>query len=225
MSTLLFFPALYSAAAGSVRSILTVGLSCLGFVSLEAQDLKPGNAAGFKPDTSINGLALRSEATLSRFYAAEISLRPGSGSDSYPAAYFYNVSSTQYLAVYHYNGDAASQFSLFEIGYRDQKKTDTLAKVTAYGFFQTESGIKLGISKKELLKIKGEPLSISEKELRQVEGAPGNAAGEMPCEVISYALYDPVSAFLKRYRMPSYFASYYISNNRVVKLRFGFDYP
>ncbi len=81
-----------------------------------------------------------------------------------------------------------------------------------YPSFKTESGIKIGMSKKELLEIKGD--SFLKK---QVNGQ----------EVLSYRIDDfSSSAFLKKYNMPAYFAEYWFTNdNRFFKYKFGFEYP
>ena len=79
-------------------------------------------------------------------------------------------------------------------------------------FTKTESGIKIGISKKELLAIKGDDFTN-----KQV----GNQ------EVLSYKIDDfSSSSFLKKYNMPVYFAEYWFTNDdRLVKYKFGFEYP
>jgi len=163
----------------------------------------------FKPDTSINGLALRSEKAIQILFSKEFELLPESERNSFPCAYFLNINSTEYLAIYHYPGDLKDEFSLFEVGYYT-KMPDTMINPTNYGFFVTENKIKLGITKRELLKIKGSADTTFQD-------------GEV--KIMRYVINDSNSPFLKKYKMPSYFAEYYIEQDKLVKFRFGFDYP
>lgn len=73
--------------------------------------------------------------------------------------------------------------------------------------FSTENGIKLGISKEDLLKIKG-----------------NNFVEEG--DVIKYTLDDfNNSSFLQKYNLPIYFSNYTFKYNKLIEIYFGFEYP
>lgn len=76
--------------------------------------------------------------------------------------------------------------------------------------FQTESGIRLGISKADLIKRKG---------------IPDADEYDQKMNVCSYFLNDADEKFLKRYNMPSYYARYCFRNDILIKFAFGFEYP
>lgn len=188
-------------------SVIIIVISC-GAIKVHNHNVCIPKDSKFKPDTTVNGLALRNEKTV-KFFFTEFELLPESEKRSFPSAYFYNINSTEYLAIYHYHGDLKDEFSLFEVGYSN-KIPDTVTNHTTYGFFMTENKIRLGITKKELLKIKGS----ADTTLQDGEG-----------KIMRYLINDLNAPFLKRYNMPAYFAEYYIERDTVVKFRFGFEYP
>lgn len=77
--------------------------------------------------------------------------------------------------------------------------------------FQTESGIRLGISVRQLRDIKGEPDSIAMK----------NKTTIFYCR-ISHA---QASDFLIKYNMPMYYADYKFESGLLTEFKFGFEYP
>jgi len=70
-----------------------------------------------------------------------------------------------------------------------------------------ESGIKLGISKKYLIKIKGNSFVETNHVLRY--------------EISDYEK----SHFLGKYNLPIYFAEYTFDQDKLSKIYFGFKYP
>ena len=71
----------------------------------------------------------------------------------------------------------------------------------------TESGIKLGISKKDLIKIKGNNFVETNHVLRY--------------EISDYEK----SHFLEKYNLPIYFAEYTFDQDKLSKIYSGFEYP
>jgi hypothetical protein len=84
-------------------------------------------------------------------------------------------------------------------------------KYTSYNDFVTESDLKLGISKSEIIKIKGGGYSLKNE---------GNL------EILTYRISDYNSSqFLKKYNLPSYFMEFSLREDKVLKIKFGFNYP
>jgi hypothetical protein len=80
-------------------------------------------------------------------------------------------------------------------------------KVLPYENFITESNIKLGITKEELVKIKGNNYLTENN-------------------VIKYSLsHDQNKDFFTNFNMPFYYANYSFEKGRLIKIDFGFLYP
>lgn len=202
-------------------SILLFLLCLLGFVSCGTKESKDTVAqkenislndpiqqtVSFVPDSTINNVLTLNNSESSKQFYPEISssvklierLRES------PVLAF-NSKAKEYLLLYQYEGGVKNEFSCFEIGYvSNLGENETIN--TDYKNFETESGLKLGLSLKELIKIKGKSYTK--------EGSK-----------IIYRVDDyPNSSFLKRYNMPAYFLECTLQNDRINKIKFGFDYP
>ena len=124
-------------------------------------------------------------------------------------AFFLSTSKSEYLLAYQYEGDSKNAFACFEIGYIvDDKtlKTQTSTHLSE-NHFQTESGLKLGLSKDSLVMLKGDKYILLEKD-----------------SIVRYSL-DMSSEFVKRYNSPGYFIEAKIRDNRIIRLKYGFEYP
>lgn len=167
-----------------------------------------------QPDTTINEmLQFEHPFSLQRFYAASTPVALIEKIRSCPVAVFSNVSNEQYLLAYQYEGNAKNSFSCFEIGYVkdlsdiEEKNIQHSNIIT----FTTESGLQLGLSFEEVVKIKGD------RYLRKVAGNE---------TTLSYRIDDfTKSIFLKSYNMPGYFIELVLKEEKVIKIAFGFDYP
>ena len=132
--------------------------------------------------------------------------------------YFVNKSGTEYLKMTFHSGNSENQFSEFEIGDISLiPENEPINKSNFEGFY-TESGIRLGITKNELIKIKGKNF-IAIKNEHNLEGIRYNLESD-------YDGYDYIFKyeFLERYGYPSYYAFYWFKNNKLVKFEFGFEY-
>ncbi len=99
-------------------------------------------------------------------------------------------------------------FSCFEIGYmNDTILRQKFANVDS-NIFSTESEIKLGLSVKSLIEKKGDSYKILGRDT-----------------IIEYRVPDMNSDFLKRYNMPGYFLQCAIHDEKIKRIKFGFDYP
>lgn len=167
----------------------------------------------FSPDTTVNGkLILRdSKSAGSLIGGVSQPKMHDSRQRLCPFSYFLNDKGSQYLLAYLYEGDCQGEYSGFEIGYvedmtwLDEVESDKTSEVQ----FATESGIRLGMSVQELVRIKGKPSHKSEDE----DG-----------DRFSYRI-DEQSDFCRRYQMPEYTMRVLVTEGTVHRISFGFEYP
>jgi len=166
------------------------------------------------PDTTINNkLFLANYETLPRFYLDYKNIFTIDRIRESPVVVFCDKSKTEYLITYQYEGSTKNSFDCFEIGYLNNDKT--LNKINLFNTeeveFKTESNIGLGITLKELVAKKGSKYQIKNNEKEVI--------------LIYRNTYYKNSSFLKRYNMPSYFMEFILKDDKVIKIKFGFDYP
>ena len=125
-----------------------------------------------------------------------------------PVILFINKDNSEYLLAYQYEGATKYSFDCFEIGYRKEFPNFKGYETNENHFF-TESGLRLGISLQELEKIKGRNFM---KEIKNYE-------------TIIYYYLSGNHPFVRRYHMPGYFMKFFLRENKVVKIIFGFEYP
>ncbi|MCX8481042.1 MAG: hypothetical protein ORN58_03895, partial [Sediminibacterium sp.] len=167
------------------------------------------------PDTTVNmKLKLSNLLSLQQFFSGYkddqnliIGLRES------PIAIFFNKSKLEYLFAYQYEGSSKNTFDCFEIGYL--KNESRLNNVNYYNTsidsFLTESNLGLGITLDKLESIKGTNyIKTNYADLTKI--------------IYRNSDFDN-TAFLKRYSMPSYFMEFTLKENKVIMLKYGFDYP
>lgn len=166
------------------------------------------------PDTTINNkLTLVDYYSTKKFYPDYSKLSYNDITEfSHPFVLFVNEDITQYLIAYTYEGSTINAFDYFEIGYyNDEKKLDIINYYkTDELYFRTESNLGLGNSWEEIIDKKG-----TNYKKEQI----GNDL------LVKYEINDTNDPFLQRYHMPSYFEKFYLRENKVYKLIFGFEYP
>lgn len=171
-------------------------------------------AINIVPDTTINKkLFLENYKSLSDFYSNKNSLVLVERLRESPVIIFGNKSNKEYLLAYQYEGNTENAFSCFEIGYFEDDKNVSLETFNQTGenSFQTESGLRLGLSLNDVIRIKGQEYE------QQKSG---------DYIVLNYKIEDyENSLFLKEYNMPGYFIEIRLKDNIVRKITFGFDYP
>ena len=167
-----------------------------------------------QPDTTVNRkLVLENYASAKTFYSNIDAVELVEQLRGSPVMVFDNIGNDEYLLTYQYEGNTKNSFSMFEIGYVKDLKEVGKNKVTHSNekSFKTESGLSLGSSLDDVIKIKGS--SFKRMNVNNVI-------------ILRYVVEDfTQSAFLKRYNMPSYFIELVFKENKVVKLSYGFDYP
>ncbi len=166
------------------------------------------------PDTTINNkIILENYRSLSTFYLTKRPLSIVEGLRENPVIIFRNESDREYLLAYQYEGNTENAFSCFEIGYVEDDEIISLEKSnqTQETYFQTESGLRLGLSLEDVTQIKGREY------VKQKSG---------DYTVLRYKIDDyENSNFLKKFNFPEYFIEIKLRNNIVANLKFGFSYP
>lgn len=166
------------------------------------------------PDTTVNKkLLLSNDTSLQKFYTGNENIIAINEIRESPVIIFINKSKDEYLIAYQYEGSTKYAFECFEIGYFNDEKN--LSKVKTYTIseenFGTETGIKLGMTSEELQSIKGNNFQKSKTDDKTI---------------ITYRNSDfETSSFLKYHNMPSYFMEFTLKQDKIVKIKFGFDYP
>ena len=125
---------------------------------------------------------------------------------------FYNKDSTEILTLVVYPGSYKNCFYVFNVSKANLQHEKGIIYSLTDRFFVTESGIKIGMTKSELIanKVSSDSQSI-------VNGV----------EILGFKInYNNNSAeIFKRYSMPEYYADYTFKQNRLVVFEFGFTYP
>ena len=155
------------------------------------------------PDISVNNIKLSDTTSVVLGYG-DLKYNIIEGKEELPYAIFTNENKTEILKLYLFYGTKKNEFYQAEISPYDKK---IVPNPTKYANFSTESGIKLGISKKDLIKIKGNNFVETNHVLRY--------------EISDYEK----SHFLEKYNMPIYFAEYTFDQDKLSKIYFGFEYP
>ena len=155
------------------------------------------------PDISVNDIKL-SDTTAVVLGYSDLKYNVIEGKEELPYVIFTNENKTEVLKLYLFYGTKRNELYQAEISPYDKK---TISNPIKYKNFFTESGIKLGISKKDLIKIKGNNFVETNHVLRY--------------EISDYEK----SHFLGKYNLPIYFAEYTFDQDKLSKIYFGFEYP
>lgn len=168
----------------------------------------------FIPDTTVNEkLYLNNYNSIMSFYPCIDSLYLHLEQDVYAFCLFANISHTQYLKAFIYEGSLKNEFSLFEIGYLNHENIFSNGQIhdTKYSSFKTESGLSLGMDFESVLSVKGNEYDLQKRDKDSL--------------IIYRIEADDISGFCKKYNMPSYSLCLTIKNSKVNKIVYGFDYP
>ena len=169
-----------------------------------------GKILQFIPDTSLNKILFIQNPNSILKFLGDISPLLNHDEDL-PSACFFNKSKQQYVKFIFLPGGTANTISQFEVGYYSDNINPKNCFPIELDSLYTESKIALGLTKAEILKIKGNNYKNSIKGIS---------------EMIIYSLDDfDREPFLKRYNMPVYVEEFYFKNDRLTRFRFGFEYP
>ena len=183
------------------------------------------------PDTIVHGIVVGDSKTAVRRIGRneKLKLTLPEPTSSFPWAVFFSSDGKQTLALQQYPGGGIDDYMMSEVALtrlganatlsdedsRYMGKASKKQKLPAVEFV-TGRGIKLGVTKAEVLK----RLGASCIETLKTEGG---------SETVRYqfeeAEPEKMPAFLKAANMPEYLAEYQFESGKLVRFRFGYPYP
>lgn len=170
------------------------------------EQLSKSNCSFTKPDTSLCGLILRDTESATKIIGSNNKMNDAG---EYK---FYSKLESETLTLTQHPGDIKNQISIFKV-----EKSDK----ASYGFkelntdtFKTEKGIRLGLTKKQIMDRLGNCYASIDSTKNYIE-----------LYYLIEAPKDSKSNILKNNNMPKYFASYKLRNDRLEEFEFGFEYP
>ena len=188
------------------KTLLTLIITTL-LISFNTHAKTPPKETPKEADTSLNGVFLSNPESSVKVLGKKIEITDEDEGPNYSA---YNKDKTQTAKFIMHEGDLKNSFNEFSIKYagKDKGKTTTLTNIES---FKTGKGIKLGITRKELVEI----LGIKFKTKKEKETL-----------TLRYQIETPnKSKFLQTYNMPTYHGEYKFKNNKLVEFSFGFKMP
>lgn len=188
-----------------IFTFTVVAIALTGFVRPNQPTVTVTSCSLENPDTSVSGIILRAENSISRVLGKQIKL-PGDATH-----HFYSKNKEQVLSMTVHAGDGSNLVSIFSVKYIGNYKPKY--RVSNINSFETEKGIHLGISKNEVINKLGKCITADSKK--------GIAS-------IYYRLEKPQDSktkLLERQNMPIYYAVYYFKKDTLVEFEFGFEYP
>jgi len=174
--------------------------------NIKQNDVKQSTCDFSEPDTSVVGIKIRNVESTLNVLGKKTSLEGDS------THVFYSSDKKQKLGLTVHPGDYRSQVSIFNISYSDNSKQ----KINELNFkeFKTEKGIKLGISKSEIIKKLGNCYLAKDSTKTSIE--------------LNYRIEQPRDSktkLLQNNNMPIYYANYKLKNDKLENIEFGFEYP
>jgi len=170
------------------------------------QKLKKNNCDFLEPDTSLNGIILRNSKSADNVIGADNNV------DEKEQYHFYSLMDAETLTLTQHPGDGKNQISVFSVSYSD--KADHGYKQLKVENFQTEKGIKLGLTKKQLVEKLGNCYAVVDSTENCIE--------------LYYRIENPKDSrtkILESNNMPVYYATYTFCKDKLRYYEFGFEYP
>ena len=170
------------------------------------QKLKNSNCNFIEPDTSLCGITLRNSSSADKVIGKNNKV------DEREQYSFYSLMDAETLTLTQHPGDGKNQISIFSVSYSD--KADHGYKQLNVETFQTEKGIKLGLTKEQIVAKLGNCYAVvdSTKDCIELYYRIGNSN-------------DSKTKILKTNNMPIYYATYTFCKNKLKYYEFGFEYP
>ncbi|RZJ33635.1 MAG: hypothetical protein EOO51_13210 [Flavobacterium sp.] len=158
------------------------------------------------PDESLNGITfVDSESFLKIIGDAKMA-------NDFGEYKFYSNMENQTLTMTQHPGDSKYEISIFKVKY--SSKANQGYQVLETDDFESEKGIKLGISKSQVIEKLGTcylPIDSSANHIKLYYRI------DLPK--------DSRNKILETHNMPTYYASYVFRNDTLIKFEFGFEYP
>ena len=213
---------MHCAMTRGIAAILALGLISLAHPALA----KPAVCKPKQLDLSlpVAGHDLFTEAGVRKLIGTDYKRLDVNRDTDFPWAVFVSTDGTQSLALMSHPGGTQYDYQEFEIKYLSLSKNDVLGERVAYYIgheirdqtlptkaFATGRGIRLGVSRDVVTARLGPCKRIFKR------------CGDM--ETIRYVLEGENHPLLKKHGMPSTYAEYQFQRRKLVRFRFGFDYP
>ena len=170
------------------------------------QELNKSKCAFIDPDTSVADIKIRNAESTLNILGKQTKLEGDS------THVFYSSDKKQKLGLTVHPGDYYSQVSIFNISYSDNSNQN-FRQINSREF-KTEKGIKLGISKNEIIEKLGACYEAKDSTKNSIEL---NYRIELPN--------DSKTKLLNSNNMPIYYAKYRLTNDKLENIEFGFAYP
>ena len=168
---------------------------------------KPSYCQLANPDTSVFGIILLDKK--SSIKQVGIMTTTHESENDLPHLNFCTQDKKQTLTLFFHPGGVANEFAEFQV--KNYSATDS-AKTLMTNSFTTGKEVKLGMSKEKVVAIFGKCYNAT------------NTNNNL--ELIKYHIDDlNNSKFLERFNYPSYYAEYEFKADKLVRFRFGFEYP
>lgn len=170
------------------------------------QKLKTINCDFFEPDTSLSGIELRNSKSADKVIGTD------NKPDEREQYHFYSLMDNETLTLTQHPGDGKNQISIFSVTYSD--KADHGYKQLNVETFQSEKGIKLGLTKKQVVEKLGNCYAVVDS--------------TKDCIELYYRIEIPKDSktkLLESNNMPIYYATYTFCKDKLRYYEFGFEYP
>ena len=159
-----------------------------------------------EPDTTLCGIALRNSKS------ADKVIGPDNKIDERGEYHFYSLMNAETLTLTQHSGDGKNQISVFSVALSD--KADYGYKQLNIETFQTEKGIKLGLTKEQVIEKIGNCYAV--------------IGSTKDCIELYYRIENPKDSrtkILETNNMPAYYGTYTFCKNKLRYYEFGFEYP
>ncbi|NRT17179.1 hypothetical protein HNP99_003558 [Flavobacterium sp. 28A] len=170
------------------------------------QELKNSKCEIENPDVSLNGIELRnSESTISIIGDKD-------KIDKFDQYHYYSTFEKETLTLTQHPGDGKFQISIIKVELSDKESYHY--REINFNSFKTQNGIKLGMSKKQIIEKIGNCYASIDSTKSYIE--------------LYYRIESPKDTkakLLEKNNMPIYYASYKLWDDKLEKYEFGFEYP
>jgi len=170
------------------------------------EKLKKSNCTFNETDTSLSGIILRDSESATKIVGSENII------DKLDRYLFYSKLESETLTLTQHPGDSKNQISIIKV--EKSNKASYGFKQLNIDTFQTGKGIKLGLTKKQII-----------EKLGNYYAPIDSTKGFIELYYVIAKPKDSKSEILDNNNMPRYFASYKLRNDRLEKFEFGFEYP
>jgi len=170
------------------------------------QKLKTVNCNFSEPDTSLCEITLRNSESAEKIIGAV------NKTDERELYHFYSLMDAETLTLTQHPGDGKNQISIISVYFSD--KADHGYKQLNIDTFQTEKGIKLGLTKEQIVAKLGNCYAVVDS--------------TKDCIELYYSIENPNDSktkILETNNMPVYYATYTFCKNKLKYYEFGFEYP